>query len=47
MKTLCVATDFDVRLCKIRHLKQLEADTDTLKRLSTISHKSSIRSQKQ
>jgi len=33
MKTLCVATDFDVRLCKIRHLEQLEADTDTVNKL--------------
>jgi len=26
MKTLCVAMDFEVKLCKIRHLKQLEVD---------------------
>jgi len=32
MKTLCVATDFDVRLCKICHL-ELEADTDTVNKL--------------
>jgi len=28
MKTVCVATDFDARLCKIRHLAQPEVDTD-------------------
>jgi len=28
MKTLCITTDFDVRLCKIRHLAQPEADID-------------------
>jgi len=33
MKTLCFTTDFEVRLCKIHHLKQLEADTDTLNKL--------------
>jgi len=33
MKTLCVATDFDVRLCEIRHLAQPEADTDAINKL--------------
>jgi len=33
MKTLCVATDVYVRLCKVRHVEQLEADTDTVNKL--------------
>jgi len=32
-KTLCVAMDFVARLCKIRHLAQLEADTGAVNKL--------------
>jgi len=33
MKTLCVATDFDVRLWKICHLAQPEVDIDAVNKL--------------
>jgi len=33
MKTLYVATNFDVKLCKIRHLEQSEADIDAVNKL--------------
>jgi len=33
MKTLCVALLRTLRLCKIRHLEQPEADTDTVNKL--------------
>jgi len=32
-KTLCVVTDFVARLCNIRHLAQLEADTGAVNKL--------------
>jgi len=33
IKTLCIVTDFNARLCKIRHLAQPEADTDAVNKL--------------